>query len=191
MFSVQNESFEGGLARFSDFFKNPLFSKNGVERELNAVDQEHSKNLESDNHRQWMLLKTLGNPEHNNRKFSTGTAETLKRIPHDELIKWFHSHYGSNQMYLSIYTKHPLDQAINWANEYFSPIKPIKVSPPPYAELLSDNLRGHIVYQKPVRDLRNLSIIWDVSPLYVGDLDHQIPDLVAYTLNQKTQNSLY
>lgn len=191
MFSVQNESFEGGLAIFSDFFKNPLFSKNGVERELNAVDQEHAKNLESDGHRQWMLLKTLGNPAHNNRKFSTGTAETLQRIPHEELVKWFHTHYGANHMYLVIYTKHPIDQAVSWANLYFSPIAQIKTSTPPYAELLSDTLRGHIIYQKPVRDLRNLTLIWDVGPQYVTDIDHQVPDLVAYTLNQKTENSLY
>ncbi|MBM3201137.1 MAG: hypothetical protein FJZ56_01860 [Chlamydiae bacterium] len=191
MFSVQNDAFEGGLARFSDFFKNPLFSKNGVQRELNAVNQEHAKNIESDNHRQWMILKTLGNPQHDNRKFSTGTAETLGRIPHEELVNWFSTHYSADRMYLTIYTKHPLDQATSWVEEYFAEIRNAKVEPLSYTKLLSREIEGHIVYQKPVRDLRNISLIWDVSSDYVTDLDKQTPTLIAYALNQKTPSSLY
>lgn len=191
MFSVQNDSFQGGLERFSDFFAHPLFNKDGVERELNAVDQEHAKNVESDNRRQWMLLQTLGNPEHNNRKFSTGTADTLRKIPHDQLVQWFKKNYGANHMFLTIYTKYPTEQTVAWVENYFSEIPETTISNAPYHPLLSDQLRGHIIYQKPVRDLRNITLIWDVAPNYVTDIDHQSPDLVAYALNQKTANSLY
>lgn len=191
MFSIQNEAFQPGLERFSEFFYCPVFNKAGIEKELNAVDNEHAKNLESDSRRQFMLLKTLGNPKHNNRKFSTGTAETLKKIPYDTLVNWYKEHYGANKMALVIYTKHPLDETVAWVNQYFSSIPEAKQEHLEYHELLSPTLKGHVVYQKPVKDLRNLTLLWDVPKEYASDLDSHTPDLVAYALNQKTENSLY
>ena len=44
-FEVNPDGFEGALDRFSQFFINPLFDVNYVERELNAVNSEHQKNL--------------------------------------------------------------------------------------------------------------------------------------------------
>jgi insulysin len=44
-FSVSNKGLEGALDRFSEFFKNPLFTESCTEREMNAVDSEHRKNL--------------------------------------------------------------------------------------------------------------------------------------------------
>ena len=45
MFSVNNDAFDESLDRFSHFFIDPLFSPNCINRELHAVDQEHSKNI--------------------------------------------------------------------------------------------------------------------------------------------------
>jgi len=45
---------EGALDRFSEFFKRPLFNESCVDREMNAVDQEFRKNIESDG---WRLLQ--------------------------------------------------------------------------------------------------------------------------------------
>ena len=50
-FAVSNQAFEGALDRFSWFFKQPLFSEDSTSREMNAVDSEHKKNLQSDTQR--------------------------------------------------------------------------------------------------------------------------------------------
>ena len=56
------------------FFVSPLISVDGVEREVNAVDSEHSKNLSSDPWRQLQLAKHQSNPEHPWSHFSTGVG---------------------------------------------------------------------------------------------------------------------
>jgi insulysin len=43
-FNVNNDAFEGALDRFAQFFISPKFNKDSVEREINAVDSEFSKN---------------------------------------------------------------------------------------------------------------------------------------------------
>ena len=40
-----NEALEGALDRFSQFFVEPLFTEDLTERELNAVNSEHEKNI--------------------------------------------------------------------------------------------------------------------------------------------------
>ena len=52
-FEVSNEAFEGALDRFAQFFICPLFNKTSIEKEMNAVSSEHSKNLQSDMWRFW------------------------------------------------------------------------------------------------------------------------------------------
>ncbi len=45
-FDVQNDHFEKALDMFSSFFTCPLFSESATNREINAVDSEHAKNLQ-------------------------------------------------------------------------------------------------------------------------------------------------
>jgi hypothetical protein len=47
-FTVRQDALQGALERFSQFFVAPLFSASGVEREINAVNSEHAKNLNTD-----------------------------------------------------------------------------------------------------------------------------------------------
>ena len=47
-FDVQNDALEEAMKRFSAFFVCPLFLESSVDREIEAVDNENSKNLLSD-----------------------------------------------------------------------------------------------------------------------------------------------
>eukprot|EP00345_Euplotes_harpa_P014178 CAMPEP_0168345374 /NCGR_PEP_ID=MMETSP0213-20121227/17517_1 /TAXON_ID=151035 /ORGANISM="Euplotes harpa, Strain FSP1.4" /LENGTH=110 /DNA_ID=CAMNT_0008353581 /DNA_START=123 /DNA_END=452 /DNA_ORIENTATION=- len=47
-FSIANESLEQGLDIFSHVFISPLLDKDCIEKEMNAVNSEHEKNLQSD-----------------------------------------------------------------------------------------------------------------------------------------------
>ena len=85
MFSINNDDFSAAFDRFSHFFLDPLLSTSCINRELHAVDQEHSKNIEHDGWRQYMIFKETGNPNHPNSAFSTGNAKTLSGIPQEAL----------------------------------------------------------------------------------------------------------
>ena len=43
-FDIKNECLEGAMERFSDFFKDPLFTESATEREINAIESEFKKN---------------------------------------------------------------------------------------------------------------------------------------------------
>lgn len=60
------------LYRFAQFFLCPLFDESCKDREVNAVDSEHEKNLMNDSWRLFQLEKATGNPNHPFSKFGTG-----------------------------------------------------------------------------------------------------------------------
>ena len=63
-FSVSHEFFEPALDRFAQFFLSPLFTEESTERELNAVDSEHMKNLENDAWRLAQLNRSTADQSH-------------------------------------------------------------------------------------------------------------------------------
>jgi len=71
-FDCASPYLSGSLDRFSQFFISPLFSDSAISRELNAIDSEHSKNINNDGFRIYQLEKDSANPMHPLNKFSTG-----------------------------------------------------------------------------------------------------------------------
>lgn len=58
--------------RFAQFFIAPLFTEDVTDRELNAVNSEHEKNIPNDTWRLDQLDKHTGDPKHPYSKFGTG-----------------------------------------------------------------------------------------------------------------------
>ncbi|XP_072280969.1 insulin-degrading enzyme [Pyxicephalus adspersus] len=108
-FDVSHEHLEGALDRFSQFFQAPLFDENCKDREVNAVDSEHEKNLMNDAWRLAQLEKITGNPKHPFSKFGTGNKLTLETRPtqdgmdvREELLKFHSTYYSSNLMSICV-----------------------------------------------------------------------------------------
>lgn len=76
-FDVGADHLEGALDRFAQFFLCPLFTESATERELQAVDSEHSKNRLNDMWRLLQLSRSTADPGHPFSKFGTGSAATL------------------------------------------------------------------------------------------------------------------
>jgi Insulinase (Peptidase family M16) len=64
-FDVNAEFTEEALDRFSQFFISPLFTQSATSRELNAIDSEHAKNINSDSFRLYQVrsISNLLHPE--------------------------------------------------------------------------------------------------------------------------------
>ena len=97
---------------FAQFFISPLFDASSTERELNAVDSENQKNLQSDAWRLDQLEKSTSNASHPYSKFGTGNLQTLKVEPEskglsvrEELLKFHSKYYSANLMTLSLLVK--------------------------------------------------------------------------------------
>ncbi|NGX26394.1 MAG: Protease 3 [Chlamydiae bacterium] len=191
MFSANNSAFESGLDRFSHFFIDPLFNPASIERELHAVDQEHAKNIEDDGWRQYMIFKETGNPNHPNAKFSTGNADTLRGIPQEAMKKWYKEHYSAAKMHLVILSSLPLDELIQLTVQDFSSIPTREIAQINYLDqMTSEEQRGQLIYIKPVKDLKILSLTWELPQDLAVDQEAKVGELLSYILKSGSKNSL-
>lgn len=192
IFSVNNDAFLTTLDMFSHMFVDPLFNPSGIKRELHAVDQEHDKNIESDGSRMWMVLKETGNQNHPNALFSTGNAETLGGIPQKEVKRWHRNNYSSDRAHLTLYSTLPIEELKAQTVRLFSAV-PKSSTPLTFSKekLFSEQQEGSIIAIKPFKDLRSLSIEWELSPEYVQNFDNRSHDLLGYILGSRHASSLY
>lgn len=191
MFSVNNDALEDALHRFSHFFIDPLLSPHCINRELHAVDQEHAKNIEHDGWRQYMIMKESGNPEHPSSAFSTGNAQTLSGIPQSALRAWYESHYSADRMHLVMLSPLPIEEMRTLAVQNFSSVPQYVVSQKQIPQdVCSQKQRGHMIFIKPVKDIKQLSLMWEVPSRFAEDISRKAPFLVSYALGQEGENSL-
>ena len=80
-FDVQAASLGGAFDRFAQCFIAPLFTKSALEREVQAVDSEHAKNLMQDMWRTHQLSKSkLAPADHPYASFGSGNAQSLPTV---------------------------------------------------------------------------------------------------------------
>ena len=79
-FDVQANCLEGALDRFAQCLISPLFTPSALEREIQAVDSEHAKNLQQDLWRTHQLIKhrlLLPSSTHPYKSFGSGNVQSL------------------------------------------------------------------------------------------------------------------
>ncbi len=192
IFSVNNDAFVTTLDMFSHMFIDPLFNPSGIVRELHAVDQEHDKSIENDGSRMWMVLKETGNQNHPNALFGAGNAKTLGGIPQKEVKRWHQNNYSSDRAHLVLYSTLPIEEMKALTVRSFSPV-PRSTTPSTSAKekLFSERQEGNIIAVKPFKDIRSLSLEWELSPEYVRNLDNHSHELLGYILGGRHASSLY
>ncbi|XP_059471054.1 insulin-degrading enzyme isoform X2 [Neocloeon triangulifer] len=169
-FDVAPEHLKDGLDRFAQFFVAPLFTEDATEREVNAVNSEHEKNLANDSWRLAQLEQSSSIEGHPYTKFGTGNKDTLETIPkskgidvRQELLKFHKTYYSSNIMSLVILGKDPLDELQETAENLFGPIVNKNVDLPKWPgnpfgpEQLTK--KGLAV---PIKDWRSLTVTFPI-----------------------------
>jgi insulysin len=191
MFSVNNDGFPSALDRFANFFKEPLFNPSGVSRELNAIDQEFAKNYENDDIREITVMKDLENPKHPNNRFTMGNSTTLSSVAQETLKKWYEDHYSANIMHLYVISKLPLDELLKLVVEDFGGI-PNRDKQPfmPEMSLLNPDMQGQWIYIEPIKNVRTLTLLWEL-PKSFGLMRDTRPDrLLCHILGHEGNESL-
>jgi insulysin len=129
-FDVGSNHLEGALDRFAQFFIAPLFTDSATQRELQAVESEHAKNVQNDHWRQFQLYKQLAQPSHPFHKFGSGNLETLKTTPDEKgfdvrtsLLAFHAAHYSSNISKLVVLGKQSLEELQSMVEECFAPME--------------------------------------------------------------------
>ena len=161
---VLPDGFEGAIDRFAQFFIAPLFTEKYTEREVNAVNSEHQKNIMNDNWRQYRITSLFARDGHPSRKFGTGNLETIGDITRDELIEFYKNHYSSNRMGLALLSNHSLNDLENWSKKYFSSIKNRDLKKNYHDPAVFDKKETfRLVRIEPVKDIRDLQITYPIT----------------------------
>jgi len=168
-FHIVKNKFKEALDRFSQFFISPLFTESATEREANAVDSEHQKNIQSDAHRLFQLHKSMASNRHPYHKFGTGSLKTLFKDKNPDevrkrLLEFHQRYYSANQMHLCVVAPEELDVLEEWVKSMFEAV-PNLDSPSPCVAYMSipvferENLAKKL-YVSPVKDIHLLEMIW-------------------------------
>ena len=188
-FEVFPNAFEGALDRFSQFFIAPLFTPEFTEREMNAVQSEHSKNLEDDGWRRYMLFRSLTDPDHPENHFGTGDLETLKNVSQEQLIDFYRRYYSANQMALSLVSTQNLDQLEEWARDYLADVTNHGREELRYPEtFFSDKSAVRIVKMKAIGDQRQLNIYFN-TPGKRDDWDAKSAEIIGSLIGYEGKGS--
>jgi len=168
-FEVQANALRETLDRFSGFFTCPLLTASGASRELDAVDSENSKNLQSDAWRDNQLDKCTSDPTHPYSKFGTGNKETLgdgpSRLGIDvraALLKFHKEHYSAGRSTLCVVGSESVGELESWVREFFSSYSNNSSKSPVFNALNPSPLRLWIV---PIKDTRTLTVSWVLPAL--------------------------
>jgi insulysin len=144
-----------------------MFAEDCTEREANAVNSEHKKNLQADMWRFYQLEKHLSSPTHPYNKFGTGNLETLwthpkaeDRDPRAELIQWWEKEYCSQRMKLVVLGKESLDTLEKWIRDRF--------------EKVPNKGKGVVMYQEEVFEPEQMGVsrLLQASMFQLIDLKH-------------------
>jgi insulysin len=187
---VQHDGFKGALERFSRFFIDPLFSEQYIQKEINAVNSEHQKNLEQDEWRQMQLFRSFFRKDHPANHFSTGSEATLKGVTSAEFINFYNTYYSANQMCLVLLSSKGLDELESMAREYFQPVRNNHLKTLSYDPKYLEAVEGlRIIRREPVKDLKELILdfaIPDFSKYY----DSKPDALIGFCIGHEGKGSL-
>jgi len=190
-FDVNSEQLPGAVDRFAQFFLCPLFDADSTDRELNAIDSEHQKNILLDMRRIYYINKVTSKPGHVYQKFGTGNLETLKTIPAEKnidirkLLLDFHSkYYSANIITVAAIGKDSLDNLEKLLAPLFSEVVNKNTSVPVYEEHpFGQNELGVAVHITSVKEMKKLKIYFpipDTEEYYKEKPFHYISHLIGH-----------
>ena len=187
-FEINSIKFFEALDRFAQFFIEPLFNKKSLKKEMNAVNAEHSKNIQNDDWRIHRLVQLLADKNHIINKFCTGTIGTLDiKDIRKYVINLFNNFYSSNIMKLVILHNKPIDFNNKYIQE-FSKIKNLNIN------IKVNNINpykdNYIVFVKPIQTYDILYLYWSINSKNNEYFESTLLYII-YLFNNKDEKSLY
>ena len=193
-FDISPSAFEKGLDRFSQFFTDPLFNEEALDKERQAVESEYKLKLKDDSRRLYQVHKQTVNPDHPFAKFSVGNLDTLgdrdgKSI-RDEIVAFHANCYSADLMTLTVLGPQTLDELEQWVRAKFSQVQNNHL----YGKQIDAVFKrpeacGEFVYVEPSKDIRKLIMTFTFPGM---DKFYQTKPLsyFAHLLGYEGENSL-
>ncbi|EGR29906.1 insulin-degrading enzyme, putative [Ichthyophthirius multifiliis] len=191
-FNCLNEAFEEGLDRFVQFFIDPLFNEEYVEKELKAVHSEHIKNIQQDSWREDYFLRYTSIQGSFFNKFGSGNMNSLN-FPsiRDDLISFYNQFYSSNLMKAVILSNKTIQQLQNTACFLFSQIPNKSQNPPQFTQQPFDDTNLSKIYKiVPCKQENRVKFVWVLKENYEKKYKKNPLCYLSYLIGHEGKNSL-
>ena len=192
-FTVDADRFEGGIDRLSQFFVSPLFDASYTQRELNAINAEHSKNVRNDGRRMYQVRAELARPDHPASKFSTGNADTLAGVPdlRERLLEFYRTRYSANKMRVVLLGKESLDELQAYAEKYFSAVENRELATPEFGwQTLRPEVLPGILEVKSLKETKQLRLSFEMPDRNRDYADKSL-NVFSALVGDESTNSLH
>ena len=162
-FSAFNNGINIIMDVFSRFFIDPLFNEDSVNREINAINSEHQKNINSDSWRLFQLIKNLAIKSNAYNTFPTGNLDTLnKKGLRERMIKFWEDNYVSDNINICIISNLDIDKQKKMVSDTFGLIPIKKANKFSLSKPIYNNF-GKMYRMKSLSDIQQLHYYWEVS----------------------------
>jgi len=162
-YTTQEEILNESLDIFSQFFIEPLLNPHSVSKEVNAVNDEHEKNMNDDAWRHEEIIKKACNNKHPYKNFGTGNNKTL--VNDDKLAskvrEFYEKYYSPEIMTLFVYCNKNISDNIK---SLFSQVKPSDK----FISFIDKNVKGQIfnppqtIHLVPIKNTERMTILWEL-----------------------------
>lgn len=199
-FDVANGEIKKALDMFSQFFISPLFTKELIESELNAIDSEYKMDVRNDEERLNSIKSIEGYSNSEYSKFVCGNLQTLKRNDiRDQVIEFYKKHYNPTKMSLCVISDIDIEHMKQTIEECFSNIKQEKeyeekfytlIKTKKFNKLYDENNMGNIYRIEPVKDVQRLQLYWVINDNGYQYYKSQPFEYVTSLIGHEGKNSL-
>lgn len=183
-FNIISSKFKKAIDIFYNLLYSPLFDINYINKEMNAVNSEHSKNILDDNWRLMEILKYTSSHSHPFSKFGTGTLNTLKNA-YTPLLKFYKTYYSSNIMKLVIHTNISSNIIEKLINKTFSNLKNHNITP---KIPTSSPLSPKFIKMNPINNSNTLHIFFQLKST-ISYFKSKPLNILLYIFNHQGTNT--
>lgn len=188
-YTVSPKKILESLEMFGDFFANPLLDENSIDREKEAVNSEHEKNILDDGRIKHYLMKTMCNKECWYSKFTTGNKKTLGITDIGKKVRQFYeTYYSADIMCLTVIFKDNIDKVKNIIESVFNDIKVHIV--PNLTQNIPYFTQSKIAKYVPVKNEESLSLYWDI-PSFIKTPKQDVNIFLSHILGNESKNTIY
>ena len=189
-FSVFNNKLEQAMDMFSRFFIDPLFHEDSVNREINAIQSEHNKNVQQDI---WRLHHFIGLTSKEGsmlNKFGTGNLQSLQKDGiRNRMIEFYNQYYVSSNINIVTISSIKNKEVQKMIKKSFLNIDK-KVEPKLKIEKPFFENKNQSFYLKSISKTYRLNYYWDIPAHVTNYLYTHSPHLISHLISSDTDNSL-
>ena len=191
-FEICHELLEKGIDMFSEFFYEPLFKNELINKELNAIQSEFKLDYRDDSSRLLHLIKTEGYKDSPFNTFIYGNLDTLQKPEiRDKVIEFYKKFYDPKIMSLCVFSNRTIEELKNLVIKYFSNIPRIQNFQKITKKILYDeNNMGYYYKMIPIKDISYVYFFWIINKSYNSYYKSEPYNYVVSVLGHEGKHSL-